>query len=112
MGPDHASRPRVAWCPPSGAQQRRHLVDASEQHGPADGCRVGVARRPSIDGGLRPRGARGRGAGWFGLGASDVRDGGPGVGERFVGGAEDLVEDLLVVLAEQAGGGAVLGGRL
>ena len=87
MGPDHASRPRVAWCPPSGAEQRRHLVDASEQHGPADACRVGVASRLSIDGGLRPRWARGRGAGCFGLGRADVRDGGTEFGDPPSAGA-------------------------
>ena len=69
-----------------GAEQRQHLVDASEQHGPSDASRVAGASRLSIEGGLRPwpraRWARERGSGRLGFGPANGRDGGTELGVR------------------------------
>ena len=69
-----------------GAEQRQHLVDASEQHSPSDASRAGGASWLCIGGGLlrwtRARWARELSGGCLGVGSADVGDGGTEFGIR------------------------------
>lgn len=68
-----------------GAEQRQHLVDASEQHSPSDASRAGGASWLSIGGGLlrwtQARSARELSGGCLGVGSADVGDGGTEFGD-------------------------------
>ena len=103
------------------AEQRQHLVDASEQHGPTKASGVPGSSRFRIDGGLR-RWTRELGGECVGLGPADERDGGAelGIGSEhpvipmplYTGGWHETSEPLEELVRREQELGAPVGRRL